>query len=77
LTTRDNISACCLTNREFEARHAKKFLNILLLEFRSFFEFNPSLYSDVSEDIEEWDTSLEFPKLDELFSEWQNPFQAD
>ena len=77
LTTKDHISACALTSLNYQPRFAKKLLNIIILEFRQFFDFNPGLYRDVTEDMPEWDTSLEFDTLPELFMQWQNPTEAD
>jgi hypothetical protein len=77
LTARDNISACALVSGNYQARHAKKLLNVVILQFREFFQTNPSLYSDLHEDIQDWDNSLEFDDFAPLFTQWQDPAEAD
>ena len=67
LTTKDNITACCLTSFDYLPRFAKKLLNNAILEFRDFFSFNPSIYKDISEDQPDWDTSLEHSTFGDFF----------
>ena len=52
-------------------------LNQVILEFRDAFSFNPGIYKDLDEDMADYDTALEFPTMQEMFENWQDPFQAD
>lgn len=77
LTTMDDLSGVAITNTAYGALFAKKLLNQILLDFRDFFSFNPSMYIDMREDNPDYDTSLEPGSLDETFELWQNPTVAD
>ena len=70
LTTMDDLSGVAITNNAYGALFAKKLLNQVLLDFRDFFSFNPSMYIDMREDNPDFDTSLEPPSLDEVFELW-------
>ena len=77
MTTKDLITACALTSFDYNSKFAKKMLNQVILEFRDAFSFNPGIYKDLEEDMADYDTALEFPTMQEMFENWQDPFQAD
>lgn len=47
------------------------------MEFRDFFSSDPSIYQDLTEDREDWDTGLYPDSLEEIWEKWQSPDQAD
>ena len=52
-------------------------LNQVILEFRDEFSYNPGIYRDLEEDMADHDHALEFPSMQEMFTNWQDPFSAD
>ncbi len=73
LTTKANITACALTTANYQPRFAKKQLNLLILDFRQFYEFNPAMYRAVSETTPGWGASLAFPAMTQMFEPWPYP----
>lgn len=44
LSSEDDLIAVALTNQDFNSTFAKKMLREIILNFRDYFSFNPSLY---------------------------------
>ena len=62
---------------DYTKNFGKKFLSNIILEFREFFSYNPSMYLDVNADMEDWDEGLHFDTLDDIWNQWQEPDKAD
>ena len=62
------MTAVCLVNTEYNKTFGKKFLSNVTLEFRESFSFNPNTYLDITEDQPDWDDSLQFDTLEDIWT---------
>lgn len=77
LTTQDDLTALCLVSSDYTKNFGKKFLSNVILEFREFFSYDPSMYLNLTADMEDWDEGLHFDTLDDIWNQWQEPDKAD
>ena len=68
-TAHDGITATAMTDAEYPEKAAYALLNKVILEFRE--AYGKSLAKITA------DTQLQFPALEALLKEWQNPHEAD
>jgi synaptobrevin family protein YKT6 len=71
-TTKDNISATAITDKDYPEKAAFILLNNLIMDFRETFSSNPAVYEGVTSDVE-----LPYPKINEFLNKWQDPTEAD
>lgn len=76
MTSSDNITACALTNTSFTDAFAKRMLRQFLIEFREYYE-DPTVYTNLIADEEPDSLNFNYDKMHEIFTTWQDPFQAD
>ncbi len=71
-TTKDNISATCITDGDYPEKAAFILLNNIIMDFRETFSSNPSVYEDAKSDA-----GLKFDALEVYLKKWQDPHEAD
>lgn len=71
-TTKDNISATCITDAEYPEKAAFILLNNIIMDFRETFASNPEVYENATSDI-----ALKYDSLEVFLKKWQDPHEAD
>jgi synaptobrevin family protein YKT6 len=64
-TTKDNISATCITDAEYPEKAAFILLNNIIMDFRETFSSNPEVYENATSDI-----SLKYDSLEVFLKKW-------
>ena len=64
-TTKDNISATCITDAEYPEKAAFILLNNIIMDFRETFSSNPEVYENAPTDI-----SLKYESLEIFLKKW-------
>jgi synaptobrevin family protein YKT6 len=71
-TTKDNLSATVIADKEYPEKAAFILLNNVLMDFREYFASNPSVYTDAQQDA-----NLNYENLEVFLKKWQDPTKAD
>jgi synaptobrevin homolog YKT6 len=64
-TTKDNISATCITDPEYPEKAAFLLLNNLIMDFRETFAGNASVYENATADL-----NMKYPALEVFLKDW-------
>ena len=71
-TTKDGLTATCITDAEYPERAAFILLNNIVMDFRETFANNPEAYQNAYTD-----KKLNYENLAVFLNKWQDPTEAD